>query len=134
MHEVFVVAPVRQACLEYAGRIVHRTSLQTGERQHHGMVSHVSAECLILRSACTLIAHKVRPGAADAGRTCCLVSIHHDVVLGGSLDDALIVVVHQLTVMVFASRNDVAHISCLHGVIAIPVHQTESVLHVSLVI
>ena len=62
------------------------------------------------------------------------MSIHHDVVLGGSLDDALIVVVHQLTVMVFASRNDVAHLSCLHGVIAIPVHQTESVLHVSLVI
>ena len=54
--------------------------------------------------------------------------------LGSCLNDVLIVIVHNLAVVVFASRNDVAHVACLHGVIAILVHQTESILQVALVI
>ena len=98
------------------------------------MVSYVSAECLILRTACTLVAYEVRPCAADARRTCCLVSIYHDVVLGGSLNDTLIVIVHELAVVIFASRNDVADVSGLNGIITILVHQAESILQVALVI
>jgi glucan 1,4-alpha-glucosidase len=94
IHEALIVAPFRETCLEYARCVVHRTTLQTGERKHHGVVSYVSAECFILSTTCTLIAYKVRPGAADARRTCRFVSINHDVVLGGSLYYALIVIVH----------------------------------------
>ena len=54
--------------------------------------------------------------------------------LGSCLNDALIVIVHKLAVVVFASRNDVAHVAGLHGVIAILVHQTESILQVAFVI
>ena len=134
MDEALIVAPLGETCLEDARCVVHRTTLQTGERKHHGVVSYVSAECLILSTTCTLIAYKVRPGAADARRACRFVSIHHDVVFGGSLYYALIVIVHQLAVVILASRNDVADVSCLNGIIAVLVHQTESILQMALVI
>ena len=51
------------------------------------------------------------------------MSVHHDVVLGRLLDAVEIVVVGGLRVMVVASRNDVAHVAALHGIIAILVHQ-----------
>ena len=127
--EALIVAPFKNARC-----IVHRTTLQTCERKHHGVVSYVSAECLILSTTCTLIAYKVRPCAADARWTCCLVCIHHDMVLGGSLYDTLIVIVHELAVVILTSRNDVADVSCLNGIIAILVHQVESILHMALVI
>ena len=98
------------------------------------MVSYVSAESLILGAAGALVAYEVGPGAADAGRASSLVGIDHDVVLGGSLDDMLIVIVHKLAVVIFAARDDVADISRLDSVVAILVHQAEGILHVALVV
>ena len=129
-----VVAPFFQACLEDARRVVHRSALQACEGQHDGVVGHRTAERHVLCAACRLVAYEVRPCAADAGGTCSLVSVHHDVVLGSGLDDALIVVVHQLRVVILAARDDVAYVACLHSIVAILVHKVESVLKVSLVV
>ena len=134
VHVRRVVAPFFQTSLEDARRVVHRSALQACEGQHDGVVGHRTAECLVLCAACRLVAYEVRPCATDAGGACSLVSVHHDVVLGCGLDDALIVVVHQLRVVVLAARYDVAHVACLHSIVAILVHKLERVLKVSFVV
>ena len=134
MNITLIVAPLRKLGLEDTRSVIHRTTLQTGEWQHYGMIRLVTAKCLILCTTCTLVANQVRPGTADTCRTGCLVSIHHDMMLGSGLDDTLVVIVHQLAVMILASRDDITHITGLHGIITIFVHQIEGIFQVALVV
>ena len=64
--------------------------------------------------ACALVAHEVRICAAKTCRACCLVCVDHDMMLCSLLYGTQIVVVHQLTVVVLAARNDVANVAALH--------------------
>ena len=54
--------------------------------------------------------------------------------LGSLLDAVEIVVVGRLRIMVVASRNDVAHIAALHGIISILVHKRIGCLQMTLVV
>ena len=98
------------------------------------MVHGVAAEALILRTACTLVANQVGPGAADAGGAGSFVGVDHDVVVGSLLDAVLVVVVHPLAVVVFAARHDVAHVAALHGGIAVVYHELVCLVQVAFVV
>ena len=134
MNEMRIVAPCFQLSFENTRCIVHRTALQTGKRQDYGMVGIATAKCLILCSARTLIAHEVRISAAQTCWTCCLVRIDHNLVLGSLFHCVKIVVVHSLTIVVVTAWDDIAHITALHGGIAIFVHQRVSLLHPTLIV
>ena len=129
-----VVAPGLELRLEDARGVVHRTALQTGEGQDDGVVGVAAAEGLILRAAGRLVADKVRPCAGDAGGACSLVGVDHDMVLGGFFDTVEVVVVHRLREVVVTTRDDVAHVTALHGVVAVFVHQIIRGLEVTLVV
>ena len=133
MNITLIVAPLRKLGLEDTRSVIHRTTLQTGEWQHHGMIRYRTAKCFVLCTTCTLVTNQVRPGAADTSRTGCLMSIHHDMMLGCSLDDTLVVIVHQLAVVILTSWDDIADITGLHGIITIFVHQVEGIFQVALV-
>ena len=81
MDEVLVVAPSGPLRLEYARRVVHGATLQSGEWQDDGMVGPASSEGLVLRSPGALVAHEVGVGTAEAGGSYSLVSVDHDMVL-----------------------------------------------------
>ena len=134
MNITLIVAPLRKLGLEDTRSVIHRTTLQTGEWQHHGMIRYRTAKCFVLCTTCTLVTNQVRPGAADTSRTGCLMSIHHDMMLGCSLDDTLVVIVHQLAVVILTSWDDIADITGLHGIITIFVHQVEGILQMALII
>ena len=120
--------------LKDAGGVVHRTALQTGERQYSGVEGLVAVGGLILGAAGGLVAYQVGPGAAQTGGAHCLVGIHHDVVLGGFLDAVEVVVVHPLSVVVLAAGYDVAHVAALHRVVAVTVHQCVGGFQMALVV
>ena len=87
-----------------------------------------------LRAHGALVAYHVGPGAAEAGRTHCLMGIHHDVVLC-CLNHGIVVVVDEgLAVVMLSIRDDVAHISALYGVVAILIHKIVCSLHMTLVV
>ena len=127
MDVVGIVAPGIELGFKNAGCVVHRSTLQTGERQDDGVVGTATAESLILCTAGRLVAHEVGVGTAKTRRTHGLMSVHHDVVLGSLFEDIHIVVVHRLRVMVVASWDNVAHITCLHCVVTILVHEVERI-------
>ena len=62
------------------------------------------------------------------------MGVHHDVMLGSLFDAVEVVVVHRLRVVVVATRDDVAHVARLHGVVAIAVHQRVGLLEVAFVV
>ena len=93
-----------------------------------------AAKRLILSAASTLVANKVRPGATDAGGTSGFVSINHNMIVGSFLDGILIVVVNPLAVVVFATRDDVSHISAFHCLVAVCVHKCVCRIHMSLIV
>ena len=134
MNIALVVAPLRKLGFEDTRSVIHRTTLQTGKWQHHGVIRLAAAKCLILCTTGTLVTHQVRPGAADTCRTGCLVGIYHDMMLGSCFNHTLVVIVHQLAVVILTSWDDIAHITGLHGIIAIFVHQIEGILQMALVV
>ena|SRR5574344_2258249 len=93
-----------------------------------------SAKCLILSSTGTLVAYKVRVGAAETCRADGLMCIHHNVVLCSLFYRVEVVVVHPLAVVMLAERQDISYIAALYSVVTIFVHKVVSGLHVSLVI
>ena len=89
--------------------IIHRTTLQTGERQDGGMSRFGTSESLIFSTArAPLVANQVRISAAETGWTHSLMGIYHDVIIGSTGYGMQIVVDFQLTVVMLATRNDVA--------------------------
>ena len=120
--------------LEDARRIVHRTSLQTGEGQNGGVEGFAAVGGLIFCAARSLVTDEVRPCSAQTRRAHGLVGIDHDVVLGSLLDGIEVMVVHPLSVVMLSARDDVAHITALHSSVAIAVHQVVGSLHVALVV
>ena len=98
------------------------------------MVGIIARELLVLGTSCRLVAYQVGPCAAQTGGTCSLMRIHHNMVFGSLGYAVEVVVVHYLRVVVLASRNDVAHIAALYGVVAVAVHQLISRLKVALVV
>ena len=114
--------------------IIHRTTLQTGERQDGGMSRFGSSESLIFCTASTLVANQVRISAAETGRTHSLMGIYHDVIIGSTGYGMLIVIDFQLTVVMLATRNDVAHITALYSIVAIILHQLVSSVHILLIV
>ena len=62
------------------------------------------------------------------------MSVDHDMMLGSLLDDMHIVVVHRLRVVVVATRDDVSHISSLHCIITILVHEVEGSIEMTLIV
>ena len=129
-----VAAPLAQTGLENPGGIVHRTALQTGEGKDHRMVRFTAPECLVFRAPGALVAHHVRIGAAQTRGTDCLVRVHHDMVPGRLLHAVQVVVVDELAVVVFAPGDDITHITALHRIVPVLVHQLVGCLQVTLVI
>ncbi len=119
---------------EDAGRVVHRSALQPGEGEQRNVEGLRAAEGLVLRAACRLVADQVGPGAAQSRGAHRLVGIDHDVVPGGQLHGMQVVVDHPLSVVVFASGQDVAHVAALHGVVSVAVHQRVGGLQVAFVV
>ena len=134
MDIVGIVAPGLKLSLENTGSIVHRSTLKTGEGQDDGVVGTTAAEGLILGAACTLVAYEVGIGAAKTSGAHCLMSVDHDMMLGSLLDDMHIVVVHRLRVVVVATRDDISHISSLHCIITILVHEVEGSIEMTLIV
>ena len=64
---------------------------------------------LILGTACTLVTDEVGPRAAQSSGTYGLMGVDHDVIVGCPLDGMLVMVDFELTVVVFTTRNDIAH-------------------------
>ena len=62
------------------------------------------------------------------------MGIHHDVVLGGFYHGTVIVGDERLAVVMLPERDNVAHITALHGVIAVLVHKGIGLFHPALVI
>ena len=117
---------------ENAGGVVHRAALQTGERQDGG-VSRMDA-LAELGAHRTLVANHVGPSAIQTSGTYRLVRVDHNVVLGGLHDSVMIVIIDRLAVVALAKRDDGAHITALHGIVSVLVHQRVSLLHPMLVV
>ena len=134
VYEVRVVAPRFELRFEYAGRVVHRSALQSCKGQNEGVVGAAASECLVFRAARTFVSDEVGIGAAKSGGSHSLVGIHHDVVLGGLFHHILVMVHHGLREVVVATWDDVAHIARLHRVVAVSVHQIECIVEMSLIV
>ena len=81
-----------------------------------------------------LVAHHVRPGAAEAGRAHRLVRVDHNVVLRRTVDHIIIVVDDALAVVMLANGQDVPDITGLDRIVAILVHKAEGLGNPALVI
>ena len=113
---------------------VHRTAVETGERKDGHMHWLCSAKRLILSSSRALVADEVRIGAAETGRADSLMGIDHDMVLRSFLHGIEIVVVQPLAVVMLAKRQDITHVTALHCVVAVLLHEIVGRIHVSLII
>ena len=98
------------------------------------MVGVRAAEGLIFRTASTLVAYEVWIGAAESCGACGLMGIHHDVMLGCLLDAIEVVVVHRLRIVMVATRDDIAYITRLHGIVAILIHERISFFKIALIV
>ena len=116
------------------GKEDHRTSNQSGKRKYGSMINIISTKRFIFCSASRLVAYQVRISTANTGRTYCFMCIYHDFIIGCFLYRIEIMVVHPLSVMVFSTRDDVAHITTLYRVITIIGHKLVSFVHVSFVV
>ena len=114
--------------------VVHRTAVQAGERKNGHMTWSDSSEGLMLGSGCRLVAYEVRICPAEAGRTHCLMSVDHDLVLCGLIHDMLVMVHDGLAVMVLSLREDPAHIAGLDGIVTVFVHKTQGLLKMTFII
>ena len=118
--------------LENTRSIVHRTALQTRERQDGSMARiDIRTE---LGTHRRLVADHVRICPAETGRTHCLMGVYHDMFFGGFLDAESIMVDYRLAVMVLAVRDYIPHVTALNGIIAILVHEIVSLVDMTLII
>ena len=62
------------------------------------------------------------------------MAVHHHVVVGSPLHGMQVVVDLELRVVVFATRNDITHITRLYCIVAIVAHELVSAVHVLLVV
>ena len=97
----------------------------------HGLCS---AECLIFRAAGRFVADKVRIRPAQTGGPDCLVSVDHNVMLCRFCNSIEIMVYHPLSVMVFATRKNIADIAGFNSIISILVHQLVCLFHMTLIV
>ena len=126
--------PLIDLRFQYARCVVHRSTLQTGERQDGGVVGVVAAKGFVLSALGALVANQVGIGAAKSGGSHRLMRIDHDMLLGGFLHAIEIVIHHPLTIMVFAARYDVAHITTLDRIVAMINHKLVSTVEMSLIV
>ena len=106
--------------LEDARSVVHRTALQTCERQN-GSVSRLDS-ILKFSSHSTLITNHIWPSAAQTSWSYSFMSVDHDMMLRRLSNAIMIVVNYRLTVMSFAVRDDFAYITALHRIVTVLVH------------
>ena len=119
---------------KHARGIVHRSANKSGEGQHAHVIGLATAKGLVFTSACWLVAYEVRIGTTQTRRAHCLVSIHHNAVVSSFFNSIKVVIVHPLTVMVFASRNDIPYITAFYGGVFVLVHQLIGFIHKTLVV
>lgn len=119
---------------EQSGCVIHRSAHKACERKNSGVARLASAESLILRTACRLIADEVWPCAAYSGGTHSLMSIDHYLIVGGFLHSILVMVYKPLAEMVASCRDYVANISAFYGIIAVVLHKLICLVHAALVI
>ena len=62
------------------------------------------------------------------------MGVYHDMFLGGFPDAEGIMVDYRLAVMVLAVRDYIPHVTALHGIIAILVHEIVSLVDMTLII
>ena len=99
------------------GGEVGRSCQAAREGQRNGMgrgITSSSVPRIILLTTHTFLCHQVGPCALDACGHSGLVVVDHDVVLGGTLDDATIVADAILRLGQFLTIKEMAHITCLH--------------------
>ena len=98
------------------------------------MVRHCTAECLVLSTAGRLRTDEVRICTAETCRTHHLVAVEHYLVLCSLLHNIHVVVDERLAVVVLADRKDVTYVTALDRVVAILVHEFESLVEVTLIV
>ena len=98
------------------------------------MIYRITPHCFILRTTSTLVADKIRIGTAKSCGARSLVGIYHNAIVCCFLEGVEVVVVHPLPVVVFATREDVAHITTLNGVITIVHHKLISGIDIALIV
>ena len=118
--------------LKDARRIVHRTTLQTRERQN-GSVSRFDT-LTEFGTHGAFVANHVGPSAAETSRSYRLVRVHHDMMFGSLHDGIVVVVVDGLAIVALAEGDDGAHITAFHGIVAVLVHQGVGFLHPTLIV
>ena len=128
---------VRTTCavhFEDARRVIHRPTLQTSEWQYGRMPWFCAPEGLILGAACALVADKVGVSAAQTRGANRLVRVNHNLIIGCTFHGLQVMVHHHLSIVILATRNDVANISAFHRVISVEVHQLVGTVHVTFVV
>ena len=98
------------------------------------MMRHGTSEGLILSSSRRLVAYEVRIGAAKTCRPYSFMGIDHHLMFGSLLQCIEIMIDEGLAVVMLSDRKDISYISALDGVIAILVHELESLIDMTLVI
>ena len=93
-----------------------------------------SAKGFVLGATRRLIAYQVGIGAAKSRRTYSLMGIDHNLIFGSFLHGIQIMIIHPLAIVIFSTRNDVAHIATLHGIVSVVHHKLVSLVHVAFVV
>ena len=123
-----------QFCIENTRSIIHRTTNQTVERKQSCVERFATAECFIFRSTSRLVTNQVRISATKSRRAYCFMSIDANLIIGSFGHSIKVVVIHPLTVMMFATGNHIAYITTLHSIVAVVYHKLVSFIHVAFVV
>src|SRR5574344_762460 len=133
-HPRLVVRPCAELCLKNTWSIVHRSALQTCERQYGSMVGMTASEGFVFSAAGTLVAYHIRIGTTQPCRTYSLVGVDHYMIVGSFLDTIEVMVIHPLPVMMFTTGNYVADITTLDCIITVVNHKLICFVQMALVI
>ncbi len=116
---------------ENAGSEIHRATFQTGERKNRHMAGrHVA----VFSTHRTLVAYKIRVCTGKTRRTNSLMRIDHDLMVGSLTDSPQVVVNRILVIVILTLGKNITHISALHRIIAITIHQIIGLIHPALIV
>ena len=87
------------------------------------MIGCIAAKSFVFGAACTLVSDQVRIGSAQTCGANGLVCIHHNMLFCCLLDGTQVVIVGVLTVMMLATRDNIAYVTTLNGIVTILLHE-----------
>ena len=93
-----------------------------------------TAKCFVFSATGRFVADKIRISTAQTGRTYGFMAVDTDFIVGSFFYGIKIVIVHPLSVMMFATRDDISYITALHCIITVVDHKPVSFVHVAFVV